>query len=237
EAMKKALVRVPVSAKIRLGWNDAARNAVEQARALADGGADAIVVHGRTRNARYRTAADWDAIGEVVSAVAIRAVGNADVLSADDAAALRARSGCNAVMTARAALIRPGIFREMTEGYGDVSADERVGIYRRYVTLAREHWGHDDHGLQRVRQFTRWHLDFWHRDLRPHESGSFPSMQVRETNPRPRSPLDALLGLGDAPALDYLADCLVAEREIVPPEAPGPVPAAVGEGALEEVEG
>lgn len=240
EAMKRALVRIPVSAKIRLGWTDSARNAVEQAKALADGGADAIIVHGRTRNARYRTAADWDAIGEVVAAVGIPVVGNGDVLFGHDAAAFRARAGCHAVMTARAALIRPWIFRELTEGYRDVSADERVGIYRRYVALAREHWGHDEHGLQRVLQFTRWHLDFWHRDARRHEAGTFPSMQVRETDLRPRSPLEALLCRSDAPALDYLTDCLVAEREIIPAEAPGPASAVEpgdGDRAFEEVEG
>ncbi len=240
EAMKKSLTRIPVTAKIRLGWTDAARNAVEQAKALADGGADAIIVHGRTRNARYRTAADWDAIGEVVSAVDIPVVGNGDVLFAHDAAAFQARSGCHAVMTARAALIRPWIFRELTEGYRDVSAEERVAIYRRYAALAREHWGHDEHGLQRVRAFTRWHLDFWHRDARRHESGSFPSMQVREADLRPRSPLEALLCRSDAPALDYLADCLVLEREIVPAAAPAvsiPDDTAEGSPALQEVEG
>ena len=58
--MKRAAATVPITAKIRLGWNDDDRNAVEQARALVDGGADALTVHGRTRNARYRIAADWD---------------------------------------------------------------------------------------------------------------------------------------------------------------------------------
>jgi tRNA-dihydrouridine synthase 3 len=240
ESMKKALTRIPVSAKIRLGWNDVTRNAVEQAKAIADGGADAIIVHGRTRNARYRTDADWDAIGEVASAVAIPVIGNGDVLFGHDAAAFRARAGCHAVMTARAALIRPWIFREVTEGYRDVGAEERVAIYRRYVSLAREHWGHDEHGMERVRFFTRWHLDFWHRDARRHQMGRFPSMQVREADLRPRSPLEALLGRSDTPALDYLADCLTLERDIVPADAPEPASATAapgGDRALQEVEG
>ena len=69
ETMAKAVARVPVTVKIRLGWNDEMRNHVELARAAVDGGAQAVFVHGRTRDARYRRAADWDAIGEVVAAV------------------------------------------------------------------------------------------------------------------------------------------------------------------------
>ncbi len=66
--MKKAVTNIPVTVKLRLGWNDEMRNVIEQAQAAVDGGADALFVHGRTRNARYRFAADWDAIGSVVAA-------------------------------------------------------------------------------------------------------------------------------------------------------------------------
>ena len=223
EAMKKAVGRIPVSAKVRLGWNDDARNVLDQARAIADGGADVLTVHGRTRSARYRTAADWEAIGEVAAAVPIPVVGNGDVLFGHEVEPLRTRSGCTAVMIARAALIRPWIFREHTGTYVDLQAGQRVEIYRRYVTLAREHWGNDDHGLTRVRQFTRWHLDFWCREVRRREDGHFPSMQLREAEPPPpRSELERLLGRADAPALDYLAECLTYERDIQPDEAPAP---------------
>jgi hypothetical protein len=67
--MAKGVTRVPVTVKIRLGWNDEMRNHVELARAAVDGGAQAVFVHGRTRDARYRRAADWEAIGEVAAAV------------------------------------------------------------------------------------------------------------------------------------------------------------------------
>jgi tRNA-dihydrouridine synthase 3 len=222
EAMKKAVAGIPVTAKIRLGWNEESRNVLEQARAIADGGADALTVHGRTRNARYRTAAHWDAIAEVAAAVPIPVIGNGDLLYGQDAEPLRARSGCAAVMTARAALIRPWIFREHTQGYRDLDPEARVAIYRRYVTLARQHWGDDEYGLARVRQFTRWHLDFWCREMPRREDGTFPSMQVRELEAHPRSPLETLLMRADAAALDYLADCLTFEREIEPAAAPEP---------------
>ena len=150
----------------------------------------------------------------------IPVIGNGDVLFGHEVEPLRARAGCAGVMTARGALIRPWLFREVTEGYRDLSADERLTIYRRYVTLAREHWGNDEHGLARVRTFTRWHLGFWCRDVRRREDGTFPSMQVRERELPAQSPLDALLTRTDAATHDYLTECLVMEREIVPDDAP-----------------
>lgn len=220
EAMKKAVTKVPVTVKLRLGWNEASRNVVDQARAAVDGGADAIFVHGRTRVARYRFAANWDAIGEVVSAVPVPVVGNGDILFPGDIAAGLARSGAVGVMTARGALIKPWIFREAAEGYRDLTADERLAIYRRYISLAREHWGEDAFGLERVRQFVRWHLDFWCRYVPPRADGTFPTLQVREREITFRSPLEALLGRSDDAALDFLADRLTQQQEIDPAEAP-----------------
>lgn len=222
ETMKRAVTRIPVTAKIRLGWNDDSRNYLEQARAIADGGADGLVVHGRTRNARYRTAADWEAIGEIAAAVPIPVIGNGDILYGHEVAPRLAGTACAAAMTARGALIRPWIFREVTSGYAPMDAEARLAVYRRYAALAREHWGADDYGLQRVRLFTRWHLDFWCREAPRHADGSFPSMQVREGHMPDATPLDALLARTDDAAHDYLADRLVREEDIVPGEAPPP---------------
>lgn len=220
EAMKRAVSRVPITAKIRLGWSETDRNYLEQARALVDGGADALTVHGRTRSARYRTDADWDCIGEIAAAVPVPVIGNGDILYGHEAEPRRRQSGCTAVMTARAALIRPWVFREHDAGYSPLSAHDRVVIYRRYVTLARAHWGDDEHGLQRVRQFVRWHLDFWCREAPRHPDGSFPAMQGRETGPAAGDPLDRLLARSDTAAHDYLVDRLVQRDEIVPGEVP-----------------
>lgn len=220
ESMKKAVGHVPVTVKLRLGWNDEMRNVLDQARAAVDGGADALFVHGRTRNARYRFAADWEAIGSVVSAVPVPVVGNGDILFPQDIDDARRRSGCAGVMSARGVLIKPWLFREVTDGYRDLSADERVAIYRRYVTLAKEHWGGDAHGLERVRQFTRWHIDFWHRYRPRRADGTFPNIQIREREWHYPTPLDAFLARTDEAAHDYLADCLTFEREIDPSAAP-----------------
>jgi tRNA-dihydrouridine synthase 3 len=221
EAMKRA-VKIPVTAKIRLGWNDADRNYRQQAQSAVDGGADAIFVHGRTRNARYRAAADWDTIGVIAAAVPVPVIGNGDLLYPHEIAAATRRSTCAGVMVARAALIKPWIFREASHGYWDISAEERVQLYRRYAGFAREHWGSDDHGLTRVRAFVTWHLDFWCRYVPRRADGTFPSMQHRESGFVPRSPLEALLAREDACAFDYLTECLVRSEPIEPERAPAP---------------
>jgi tRNA-dihydrouridine synthase 3 len=223
EAIKRAVPQIPVTAKIRLGWNDADRNYRQQAQAAVDGGADAIVVHGRTRNARYRSAADWETIGEISGLVSVPVIGNGDLLHPHEIDAARRRAGCAAVMVARAALIKPWIFREAQDGYWDISAEDRVRLYRRYAELAREHWGDDEHGLARVRTFIRWHLDFWCRYVPRRADGSFPSMQHRESGFTPRSALEALLARDDEAAFDYLADCLVKSEAIDPDRAPEPL--------------
>lgn len=236
EAMKTAVAGIPVTAKIRLGWNDQARNYLDQARAIADGGADALTVHGRTRNARYRTRADWDAIAEIAASLPIPVIGNGDILFGHEARSLAAGSGCAAVMTARAALIRPWIFREHADGeYRELTAEERIAVYRRYVELAKAHWGDDEHGLARVRLFTRWHLDFWCREAPRRPDGSFPSMQIREAGTSTRTLLEGSLARTDEKALDHLADCLVANREILP--AGMPEPEAAGREAVLEIQG
>ena len=222
EAMKQAVSRIPVTAKIRLGWNDSSRNYLQQAQAAVDGGASALFVHGRTRNARYRLAADWDTIGEIAHAVPIPVIGNGDLLFPHEIEAARQRSGCAAVMVARAALIKPWIFREALEGYCDITAEERLALYRRYAELARAHWGADEHGLTRVRTFVKWHLDFWCRYIPRRADGTYPSMQHREEIVEVRSPLEALLARKDEPATTYLSERLTINGVVDAGEVPPP---------------
>jgi tRNA-dihydrouridine synthase 3 len=139
EAMRGA-VSVPVTVKIRLGWSADKRNYLDVARAAVDAGAAAITVHARTREARYRHPADWDAIAEVAAAVPVPVIGNGDLLFAHEIQHHLRASGCAGVMVARGALIKPWIFKEFREGYWDITAEERLAIYRRYVELARAHW-------------------------------------------------------------------------------------------------
>jgi tRNA-dihydrouridine synthase 3 len=222
DAMKRSVQHVPVTVKIRLGWNERSRNHVDQAKAAADGGADAIVVHGRTRDARYRSAADWDAVGEVVAAVPVPVIGNGDILFPHEIAEARRRSGCAGVMVGRGALIKPWIFREAAEGYRDITPGERLAIYRRYVDFALEHWGADEHGLDRVADFTRWHFGFWCRYVPQRADGSFPTMQGRDGRDFGRTALESLLARGDAAAHQWLAARLIAHEPVDPDAAPPP---------------
>jgi len=224
-AAVRAAVSVPVTIKIRLGWNTGKRNYLELARAAVDAGAGAVTVHGRTREARYRHPADWAAIAEVAAALPVPVVGNGDLLFAHEIADRLASTGCAGVMVARGALIKPWIFREAAQGHWDITAEERVAVYRRYVELGLTHWGADDHGRKRLREFVRWHAGFWCRYAPQRPDGTWPSMQARESAFAARSPLEALLARSDDPALDYVTDELMNAGDLSqPPPASAPAP-------------
>ncbi|MSR75733.1 MAG: tRNA-dihydrouridine synthase family protein [Planctomycetes bacterium] len=218
EAMVQAIAPVPVTVKIRLGFTEE-RNHLEVAQAAVDGGASAITVHGRTRTARYRRAADWDAVGEVVRAVSVPVIGNGDILFPHEITAFRAQSGCAGVMIARGALIKPWIFREAREGPIDLDAQARLALYARYVKYGREHFGADERGDRRLREFLLWHLGFWCRHVPQRPDGTFPTMQVREQSFEPRSELEALLYRQDTPAIEWLCTMLMQGADVA-----GPVP-------------
>ena len=127
-----AATSVPVTVKMRLGWDDASRNAVALATGAVQAGAQAITVHGRTRQQFYTGRADWDAIAAVVEAVAVPVIANGDVMCADTARACLARSKAAAVMVGRAALGQPWLVGEIAAAlderpYEPPSFGERAG--------------------------------------------------------------------------------------------------------------
>jgi nifR3 family TIM-barrel protein len=138
-------VGVPVTVKIRAGWDDGTVNCVAVARAAEAGGASAVALHGRTRAQGYAGRADWSLIRAVKEAVAIPVLGSGDVWSAADALRMRAETGCDAVLVARGACGNPWIFRDLRAAErgermpGSPSRDEWIEVVMRHVRLQIEH--------------------------------------------------------------------------------------------------
>jgi tRNA-dihydrouridine synthase B len=131
--LRKA-VGVPVTIKIRGGWDDRTVNAVEIARIAESEGVDAITVHPRTRSQLFTGVAPWNVIASVVAAVAIPVIGNGDVRDQDDARRMTAETGCAAVMIGRAALGAPWVFSP-----APLDRDARARVIRRHVELMLAH--------------------------------------------------------------------------------------------------
>lgn len=114
EAVAKR-VNIPVTVKIRIGWDKNSINAVEIAKRLEDSGAALICVHGRTREQQYAPFADLSEIANVKKAVRIPVVGNGDIFTAQDALNMLKVTGCDGIMVGRGALGNPFIFRQIND--------------------------------------------------------------------------------------------------------------------------
>lgn len=103
-------LEIPITAKIRLGWDDDTRNYLEVAHIIEDNGGSLIAVHGRTRQQTYKGTADWDAIAEIKQTVKIPVIANGDVHTVKDIHSIRMITGCDGVMIGRETLTNPWIF-------------------------------------------------------------------------------------------------------------------------------
>jgi len=141
-------VDLPVTLKMRTGWDDASRNAPRLARIAQDAGIRMISVHGRTRCQFYRDSADWKFIARVKRAVDIPVIGNGDVTCLDDVTTLLAESGADGVMIGRGACGRPWFLRQVIDYL-------RTGVRRPDPPLAEQHATVRQHYLDMLSHYGR----------------------------------------------------------------------------------
>jgi nifR3 family TIM-barrel protein len=130
-AVRKA-VSIPFTVKFRMGWNENQIVCVELARMAEGEGLNAVALHARTREQGYSGQAQWEWIAQIKQAVAIPVIGNGDIRTPEDAAAMIALTGCDAVMIGRAAPANPWIFRQIAQYTA-------TGVYERPTMLDRYH--------------------------------------------------------------------------------------------------
>jgi nifR3 family TIM-barrel protein len=165
---------VPVTVKIRSGWDDGSVNCVEVARAAEAGGASAVALHGRTRAQGYAGRASWEHVRAVKEAVRVAVLGSGDVWTSADALRMRVETGCDAVLVARGACGNPWIFRELRAAErGEPTPppptrDEWVVLVLRHVRMQVEHrrrqtrWRNDPaeaerHAIRELRKHLLWY--------------------------------------------------------------------------------
>jgi tRNA-dihydrouridine synthase B len=124
-------VTIPFTVKFRLGWNDAQIVCIELARMAEAEGLNAVALHARTREQAYTGQARWEWIAAIKQAVKIPVIGNGDIRTPEDGAAMIAQTGCDAVMIGRAAPANPWIFRQIAQ-YTATGAYEQPGVEDRY---------------------------------------------------------------------------------------------------------
>ena len=162
-AMKKA-VDIPITVKIRKGWDENSVNAVEVAKICEAAGADAVCVHGRTRAQMYQPYADWGIIKAVKEAVNIPVIGNGDVVDAKSACNMINETGCDMVMVGRAALGNPWIFRDINAYLSEScrimpppSIPERIIVIRKHMEAMVKEKG-EARGMCEARKHVGWYL-------------------------------------------------------------------------------
>lgn len=152
---------VPVTVKIRAGWDADSVNAAEFARRMEASGARAVGVHGRTRSQFYHGRADWDLVAQVKQAIDVPVLGSGDVMSAQDAINMLERTGCDAVMVARGAQGNPWLFAQAQALLAGEPAPAPPGAFER-IAIAREHArGLVDHSGDRAHVRMRKHIAWY----------------------------------------------------------------------------
>ena len=155
-------VRKPVTVKLRKGFDDAHVNAAELAHIAQESGAAAVAVHGRTREQYYTGKADWDIIRQVKEAVSIPVIGNGDIRTAEDVAAMHRQTGCDGFMIARGAEGNPWIFAQILHFFRTGEVLPRPSFAEVTETLLRHaamqiRWKGEYTGIREIRRHAAWY--------------------------------------------------------------------------------
>ena len=155
-------VSVPVTVKIRSGWDINSINAVEVAKVCEKAGASAITIHPRTRSQGYSGKADWNIIKEVKEAVSIPVIGNGDIKSSDDAKRMLSETKCDAIMIGRGVLGNPWLIKNILlsmEGKEEIipTIDDKIDMINKHMNYLLEFKSEKQVALE-IRTFIGWYL-------------------------------------------------------------------------------
>ncbi len=158
---------MPVTVKIRSGWDELTKIYIEAGQACQEAGASAVTLHARTRSKGFSGSADWSDIKRLKENLDIPVIGNGDVKTGPDAQRMFEETGCDAVMIGRAAMGNPWVFREITqfletgEEHPRPTPEERIAIVGEHARLLGGIIG-ERHALLNMRKHTAWYLKGLH---------------------------------------------------------------------------